>query len=58
MDRWLEKEIERLCTRDRIVAAARARILSALLQCLQRQHDPLAHETQHDHDEDREGNYR
>jgi hypothetical protein len=54
----LEEETKRLCERERCVAAARARSMSALLQLVQRQHDPLAYETQADHDEGREGDYR
>jgi hypothetical protein len=58
MDRWLEEQIERLCTRDRIVAAARARTISKLFELVQRRHDPLAYEVQADHDEEDNGDYR
>jgi predicted GNAT superfamily acetyltransferase len=58
MDHWLEEEVERLCTRDRIVAAARARARSALFRIVQRRHGPLTCEVKQDRDEDREGIYR
>jgi adenylate kinase len=54
----LEEEVRRQCERERLIASARAAAMSALFKIVQRRHDPFAHETTMDHEEDQGDDYR